>query len=183
MKKYYLINGKEVKMGDCIVKTSKTKHPIFGQCVTTTCVVLNKGTIPTLLEKGIVIEKDSKLKESKSEEKDLTYYIQQIADKMGWKIEKAFNCLNMVDKIFPAAAFSIILRQIAIDLDKKYEDHIENSPEIYVVSLLDGRITKVNKAIIKNYRNFAAFRNIEDAKFACRITKDVLKTMFNHAKK
>ena len=167
-------------MGDCIVKTSKTKHPIFGQCVTTTCVVLNKGTIPTLLEKGIVIEKDSKLKESKSKEKDLTYYTKQIADKMGWKIEKAFNCLNMVDKIFPAAAFSIVLKQIAIDLDKKYEDHIENSPEIYVVSLLDGRITKVNKAIIKNYRNFAAFRSVSDAKIACSIVRDILKEMFKN---
>ena len=44
--------------------------------------------------------------------------------------------------------------------------------------MLDGRITKANKAYIKNYRNFAAFRTIEDAKIACRIVKPILTEMF-----
>ena len=67
-------------------------------------------------------------------------------------------------------------------MDKKYEDHIENSPEIYVISLLDGRITKANKAHIKNYRNFAAFRTIGDAKIACNIVKELLKELFKSGK-
>ena len=83
-----------------------------------------------------------------------------------------------MDSILPAAAFSMVLREIAVELDKKYEDHIENSPEIYVISMLDGRITKANKAHIKNYRNFSAFRTIEDARIACRIVKPILKEMF-----
>lgn len=40
----------------------------------------------------------------------------------------------------------------------------ENSKEIYVISCLNGEITKVkdlNK--IKNFKNFAAFRTLEDA--------------------
>ena len=74
----------------------------------------------------------------------------------------------------------MVLREIAIELDKKYEDHIENSPEIYVISMLDGKIAKANKAHIKNYRNFAAFRTIEDAKIACRIVKPILKEMFKN---
>ena len=83
-----------------------------------------------------------------------------------------------MDSILPAAALSIILREIATELDKKYKDHIEKSPEIYVISTLDGRITKANKAHIRNYRNFAAFRTIEDAKIACKIVKPILKEMF-----
>ena len=90
--------------------------------------------------------------------------------------------LNSVDTILPAAAFSMILREIAIELDKKYKDHIEKSPEIYVISMLDGRITKANKAHIKNYRNFAAFRSVSDAKIACTITRDILKEMFKSGK-
>jgi hypothetical protein len=43
---------------------------------------------------------------------------------------------------------------------------------------LDGRIYKVNKAHIKNYRNFAAFRSIEDAKTACKILREILKSMY-----
>ena len=112
----------------------------------------------------------------------LEYYIQKIAEKLGWKMEKVYNYLNSVDSILPAAAFSMVLREIAIELDKKYEDHIEESPEIYVISMLDGRITKANKAHIKNYRNFAAFRSISDAKIACKITKDILKEMFKSGK-
>ena len=74
------------------------------------------------------------------------------------------------------------MREIAIELDLKYKDHIQDSPKIYVVSLLDGRITEANKAHIKNYKNFAAFRSIEDAKIACRITRDILKEMFKSGK-
>ena len=113
---------------------------------------------------------------------DLEYYVQKIADKMGWHIDKTYNYLNNVDAILPAAAFSMVLREVAIELDKKYEDHIENSPEIYVISMTDGRITKANKAHIKNYRNFAAFRSIEDAKIACRIVRDILKEIFKSGK-
>ena len=58
--------------------------------------------------------------------------------------------------------------------------YIEKSPEIYIISTLDGRITKANKAHIKNYRNFAAFRTIEDDKIACTITRDILKEMFKN---
>lgn len=48
--------------------------------------------------------------------------------------------------------------------------------------MLDGRITKANKAHIKNYRNFAAFRSVSDAKIACSIVRDVLKEMFKSGK-
>ena len=111
---------------------------------------------------------------------ELEYYIQKIAEKLGWKIEKVYNYLNNVDAILPAAAFYMVLREVAVELDKKYKDHIEKSPEIYVVSLLDGRITKANKAHIKNYRNFAAFRTVEDAKIACSIVRDILKELFKN---
>ena len=113
---------------------------------------------------------------------ELDYYIQKIAEKLGWKMEKVYNYLNSVDSILPAAAFSMVLREVAIELDKKYEDHIEKSPEIYVISMLDGRITKVNIVHNKNYRNFAAIRTISDAKIACKITKDILKEMFKSGK-
>ena len=111
---------------------------------------------------------------------ELEYYIQKIAERLGWKIEKVCNYLNSVDAILPVAAFSMILREVAIELDKKYKDHIEKSPEIYVISMYDGRITKVNKAHIKNYRNFAAFRSVNDAKIACSIVRDILKGMFKN---
>ena len=181
MEKIYLTNGKEVQIGDTLTKVSKVKDPFFGKGTVIEHVKVTKDILPKLLEAGIV----TTTKPAKSvveTEVPMEYFIQKIAEKLGWKVEKVYNYLNSVDAILPAAAFSMVLREVAIELDKKYEDHIEKSPEIYVISMLDGRITKANKAHIKNYRNFAAFRTIEDAKIACKITRDILKEMFKSGK-
>lgn len=188
MEKIYLTNGKEVQIGDTLTKVSKVKDPFFdkgivAQGIVAHHIVVTKDILPKLLEAGIVTTtKPAKSVVETEVPMELEYYIQKIADKLGWKVEKVYNYLNSVDAILPAAAFSMVLREIAIELDKKYEDHIEKSPEIYVISMLDGRIIKDNKAHIKNYRNFAAFRTIEDAKIACRITRDILKEMFKSGK-
>lgn len=112
----------------------------------------------------------------------LDYFLGKIADKKGWSVEKTVDWINSINEICPIAAFNIIVREIAIYLDKKYKDHIEKSENTYVISPLDGRIHSVAKKHIKNYRNFAAFRSIEDAKFACKILRDPLKHMFRSAK-
>lgn len=183
MEKIYLKNGKKVQIGDTLVKVSKVVDPFFGGAVVQH-IVVTEDILPRLLELGIVTTTNptkSTVVESEVP-MELEYYIQKIAKKLGWKMEKVYNYLNSVDSILPTATFSMVLREVAIELDKKYEDHIEKSPEIYVISMLDGRITKANKAHIKNYRNFAAFRTIEDAKIACRITRDILKEMFKSGK-
>lgn len=181
MEKIYLTNGKEVQIGDTLTKVSKVKDPFFGKGTIVQHIVVTEDILPQLLEAGIVTTaKPAKSVVETKVPMELEYYIQKIAEKLGWKIEKVYNYLNSVDTILPAAAFSIVLREVAVELDKKYKDHIEKSPEIYEVSLLDGRITKTNKAHIKNYRNFAAFRTVEDAKIACSIVRDILKELFKN---
>lgn len=187
MKKFYLKNGKEVQVGDTITKVIKTKHPLLGEVTMVENVVVTEAALPKLIEKGIIttsLGSDFDVDKVKPAEShmNLHYYVEKLAKKLNWKVEKMYNYLNTIDSVYPAAAFSMILREVAIELDKKYEDHIEKSPEIYVISMFDGRISKANKAHIKNYRNFAAFRTIEDAAIACRITKDVLKEMFRSGK-
>ena len=184
MEKIYLTNGKEVQLGDTIYKVEGINHPVLGKGKVVEHILVTKEVLPKLIEAGIVTTTKPALPVLKDGEvpMDLEFYVQKIADRLGWKIEKVYNYLNSVDTILPVAAFSMVLREVAIELDKKYEDHIEKSPEIYVISMLDGRITKANKAHIRNYRNFAAFRTIEDAKIACRITRDILKEMFKSGK-
>ena len=188
MEKFYLKNGKEVQIGDTITKVTKTEHPLFGEGTVVESVVVTKAAIPKLLKAGIIsksiekVVKEDEEHEMKEEKLSLDYYVEKLAEKLGWKVEKVYTYLNTIDNIYPAAAFSMVLREVAIELDKKYEDHIEKSPEIYVISMLDGRITKANKAHIKNYRNFAAFRSVEDAKFACGVTRDILKGLFKGGK-
>lgn len=188
MEKFYLKNGKEVQIGDTLAKVTKTKHPLFGEGTVVESVVVTKAAIPKLLKAGIISKsigntvKEAEEHEMKEKKLSLKYYIEKLAERLGWRVEKVYNYLNTIDSVYPAAAFSMVLREVAIELDKKYEDHIEKSPEIYVVSMLDGRITKANKAHIKNYRNFAAFRSVEDAKTACSIVREILKGLFKSGK-
>lgn len=187
MKKFYLKNGKEVQVGDTIIKVIKTKHPLLGEATMVEKVVVTEAALPKLIEEGIIttsLGSDFDVDKVKPAEShmNLHYYIEKLAKKLNWKVEKMYNYLNTIDSVYPAAAFSMILREVAIELDKKYEDHIEKSPEIYVISMLDGKITKANKAHIKNYRNFAAFRSVEDAKTACSIVREILKELFKSGK-
>lgn len=187
MKKFYLKNGKEVQVGDTITKVIKTKHPLLGEVTMVENVVVTEAALPKLIEKGIIttsLGSDFDVDKVKPAEShmNLHCYVEKLAKKLNWKVEKMYNYLNTIDSVYPAAAFSMILREVAIELDKKYEDHIEKSPEIYVISMLDGKITKANKAHIKNYRNFAAFRSVEDAKTACSIVREILKELFKSGK-
>lgn len=111
------------------------------------------------------------------------YYIASLAKKAGWKPEKMDGYLQNLWNINPSATFSTLLREVAIELDKKYEDHINNCEELFIISPMDGRIHNVPRAYIKNFRNFAAFRTKEDAKIACGILRDVLKEMFKSGRK
>ena len=187
MEKFILKNGEEVKMGDKLIKQGVINTPLDKRLIIQE-VIVNEKTLPELLKAGVLTPVGCTNDTNctcrycvKSEiPLDMNFYIEKIAARLGWKPEKVYNYLNSVDSILPAAALSMVLREIAIELDKKYEDHIENSPEIYVISLLDGRITKANKAHIRNYRNFAAFRSVSDAKIACSIMRDILKKMFKN---
>ena len=176
MDKLYLKNGKEVHMGNTISLCTEAVDPAFGRVKATVVIPVTEDTLPELLKAGILTL--TKCQAGDKVPTDVAYYVRRVADRMGWKFEKADSFLNNIYDIYPNAAFSIMLREIAIELDKAYDDHIQNSPEIFVISSLDGRITKANKGVIKNYRNFAAFRSIEDAKIACKILREVLRELY-----
>ena len=128
--------------------------------------------------KGSDFDLDSILKEVLQENLGEEYYIYKLAEKKGWEPKKMLSYIDNLTKFSPQAAFSVLLREIAIDFDNKYKDHIEKSKEIWVVSLLDGKVEQINKAKVKNYRNFSAFRCREDAEKACKILDKRLKNMF-----
>lgn len=170
--KFYLKeNGKEVKVGDYVTHSEDIAHPQLGKIHSETTILVTKESIPTLLKMGIIVP-------FATSPNLIGCYISRVLARLGWTESKDLKYIQDLDNVYPTVLFSILLKEIAIELDKKYEDHIENSPEIFVVSTLDGRISKANKAHIKNYRNFAAFRSVADAKFACRILRSYLREMY-----
>lgn len=176
MKKFILVkNGKEINFGDKILITKSVNTPLGITIVRKVAIVTKE-----LMDKLI---KDDKV--NVVEEKDINKIwnnaIENLAKKTNWKEEKLLNILNTLHLANPWAATQMVLREIAIELDKKYDDHINKSEKIYVISPQDGRIHEINKKTIKNYKAFPAFRSIEDAKIACSLIREHLKSIFSNA--
>ena len=99
----------------------------------------------------------------------LDFYILNLAKRLNWNPNKVLSFLNKMAEISPILPFNLLLKEIAVELDKQYDNHIKNSKEIWVVSVLNGSICMVNKDEVTTYNNFAAFRTKEDAKFALKV--------------
>lgn len=108
----------------------------------------------------------------------LNYYIVNLAKRLNWHPNKMLGFLNKMADISPVLPFSLMLKEIAVELDKKYASHIKKSKEIWAVSTLDGSIGRINKEDIATYNNFAAFRTKEDAEFALSVLSEQYKDIF-----
>lgn len=140
-----------------------------------------------LLGKPGKVEKAQEMEKVEEDSFDITsttgYYITTLANKKGWPAIKMAEFLDSLWEINPAAAFSTLAKEIAVELDKNYSDHIKNCDTIYIISTFDGRIHEVPGGIIKSFKNFAAFRTKKDAIKACKILRKELKAMFKKSGK
>lgn len=175
MKKFIVVkNGKEINFGDKILIVKIVNTPL-GVARVHKVTIVTKELMDKLIKNGKV---------NVVEEKDINKIwndaIKSLAKKTNWKEEKLLNILNTLHLANPWAATQMVLREIAIELDKKYDDHINESEHIFAISPQDGRVHEINKAHIKNYRAFPAFRTINDAKIACSLVRENLKSIFTN---
>lgn len=106
------------------------------------------------------------------------YYIISLAEKRGWEPYKMERYIENLTKFSPAAAAMVLLKEIAIDFDDRHEGNIEDSKEIWTISMLNGKVEQVDKSKVKNYRNFPAFRSKVEANEAHAILSKRLRSMF-----
>jgi hypothetical protein len=181
MKKLIFVGtGKEVKIGD---KLSFGRY-INDSFIPFYTVIISEKSIPFLVEEGVIKEVETNEAKEEGTHVDPYFYIEHLAKRIHWNKDNLQKYLANLYTIYPAAVLSIMLREIAIVMDEKYKNHIENSKEIYVISTLSGEITKVkNLDRIKNFKNFAAFRTLDDALAAKHILRDPMKQMFKRGGK
>lgn len=176
MKKFILADsGKEINFGDRILIIEDINTPLSVARVQRIAVV-TKELMGRLIKDGKV-----NVVEENGINKIWNDAIKSLAKKTNWKEEKLLNILATLHLANPWAATQMVLREIAIELDKKYDDHINKSEKIYVISPQDGRIHEINKKTVKNYKAFPAFRSIDDAKIACSLIREHLKSIFSNA--
>lgn len=80
--------------------------------------------------------------------------------------------------IFPDyIKFEMLLRAAAVLIDRKYPDHINNAKvdKYFTINMTDGKVCEVPKKSIKNFRNFAAFRTLDDIKIATKLLRPIMK--------
>lgn len=176
MKKFILADsGKEINFGDRVLIVEDINTPL-GVARVQRVAVVTKEFMGKLIKDGKV-----NVVEENGINKIWNDAIKSLAKKTNWKEEKLLNILATLHLANPWAATQMVLREIAIELDKKYDDHINKSEKIYVISPQDGRIHEINKKTVKNYKAFPAFRSIEDAKIACSLIREHLKSIFSNA--
>ena len=131
-------------------------------------VIVSKTNIPLLIRYNIIEEVELNIND----------YAKRITDKL--KLDSTIGnlFLGSLATVNLGVVFSLLLKEIAVEIDNRYEGHISKSPEIYCVNVLNGEIKKINKNNIHTYRHFAAFRTKEDALEAIHILKDLYQDMF-----
>ena len=167
--------GKEVKMGEKLIRCVE----LFGIPIPIEEIEINETTLPDLIKHGIIVAEGS------DSDIDITIEgaVQHLANRIGWNKENLERYFNNLYKISPAAVFEIILKEVAILLDKKYHNHISNSKEIWVINKVNGEIQKLKDiSKIKSFQHFAAFRSLEDALVAKRVMAPALKGLYGKQK-
>lgn len=167
-------SGKEVKVGDLIRVVTNVNIPVFGEIKAVKEITLTKDMLTKLIIRGEV----KIVKETSDPIKIWANAWKNLYNKANVTSEKMSNILEVLKGANHWTVVQLLLKEIAIELDKKYDNHINNSEKIYAISPQDGRIHEVDKSHIKNYKAFPAFRNIEDAKIACSLVKNHLKSIF-----
>lgn len=171
--KFYLTTtGEEVHIGDTIKGTIKRDNSI-----TKLIVTLTEDLIPMLTELGVLITPEKEQPITIPSEEDV---IKETSNILKLSYNDTKDLLDKLAVNMPAVKCSIMLKSLAIILDRKYKDHISKSDRIFGVSIINGKIGELPKEEIRNYRNFAAFRTIEDARIACKVLRKQFKEMFKN---
>lgn len=116
-----------------------------------------------------------------SQEVNIMDFVPVLATKLQLSIPEAQVLLQHLYDINPGACISLFAKEIAIFLDLRYPDHISELDEYFVLSLTDGCIHRCNTPI-KNHQCLALFRTLDDAKFACKVLKPMLKAIYGKQK-
>lgn len=171
MKRVITNSGCELQVGDTLSISVITYKNDFNIRSTGTRIIADEFFLQKLVNEGYAKE---------VVDIDMQEINHRIATKFRLNLNDTTTFMDILMSVYPASGLQLILREIALKLDEKYDNHISESPTLYVVDLFNGKISQVeNKAVIKSYKHFAAFRTIEDAKAACRAVRPILKHMYS----
>ena len=160
MKKFFVKStNKEVKIGDTITLEFVTDTP-FGEVTATKTLEVTGKVLETLIKDDKVIAKEVKPNHNII----VAAALNKLACKFKCSEAEMLEILHTIKKVNPWAAVQLLLKEIAIELDMQYSNHISNG-----ISPQDEEIHKIDKKTIKSFNNAPWFRTMEDAQIAKKI--------------
>ena len=160
MKKYF-IKDKEVKLGDTIsfeeVKSNKN-----WTTVSTHTFTFTENYVDYLVKNGHLRIEEEKLP---TPQEMLEIILDRVGKKLKMEKTEVRDFINKIFTLNPSSAFSLLLKEIAVVLDKQYTDHISKVEGIYIFNAASGKIQQVRNNL-GCYKAFAAFRTKEDIDLA-----------------
>lgn len=109
---------------------------------------------------------------------DFDYYVAKLAKKLNISFEDCGTMLNCLMTYAPATVFSLLAKQVALELDAKYEGHIGKAKELFGVELTTGYIIPIKITEGSHLKNIALFRSVDDVLFTINVLKPVYMRMF-----
>lgn len=176
-KKFRLEDGSLTELGDVLYLNSENSF---------WCGTIDNNSIPWLLKMGVITEvneEEPKEEPKKELEIELFDVINHLAKRLKWNVHNVCKYLDTITEIHPAAGFSILLKEVALMLDSKYPDNIRNCKEIWTISSVTGNFVLLDTKAKKHFKNFAAFRSLDDAKKAASILKNEMNELFGREQK
>ena len=176
MNKYFLkTSGREVKYGDSIAIEFNSSN----NDRETVRYFVNNNTIKDLIKMGILEEKEVKEDLLEIALNNLDKKLEPLLSKKKVSNFNSADFLNILSDIYPVTVFNMLLKEIELEINKRYIDDIKDYKSVFVISTLDNNITSVNSNTITDYKNFSAFRNLKDAKEAKKALQPIIDELFS----
>jgi hypothetical protein len=170
MEQYFNIKtGEEVVLN----KPFKTSISVDGYTTSFETSCLSQPMADMLVKNGLLSNKKPNAVPT-----EFNYYVHKLAKKLKVSYEDCCTILQCLEEYAPATVFSLLAKQIALELDNKYDGHIGKSKELFGVELTTGCIIPITIKPTSSLKNVALFRSVDDTMFAINILKPIYNRMY-----
>lgn len=181
-------DGTEVKMGETGQVSDGEKVVSFEVTPDTISKLVKLGILKQIKPiKGLNEGLGKKINDRMSEvNMDIAAYheilVKKLIEKTGLSktsCERAVVGIKLVNK---TGYFSLLLKEVAIELDKSYKNHISKCKTLFTISSKDGKPYYIKEGDLKCTDTVALFRTEVDAIVACKILASLKKEIFSGRK-
>ena len=111
---------------------------------------------------------------------DFHYYREKLAKRIGLSWENYLSWENATSKSASPILLQALLKEVALELDQKYDGHISDAKEKWYIDINRGTAIKGIGDPVHYYSSI--FRSKEDAELACTIMNPLMKLYYGESK-